>query len=277
MCKSWPPPPSLQHACVSVFSSELEPRCGICQSQARLPVTSAAVQCSSRGGRMYNTWGRLQLMHLSCSRGGRKRSQTSELAVSDTSQDNVSPMFASLILHFDRTFHFTPWLQRGVSVKWWCCGAAQALYKFSRLLFSLKLFVLSSKRSADRFCCLNQLASGIHLIQWHFVDSSFTPVWTKILTGGRLHWNKRKYHTTANVFHWIWDQMHSISLLLPRLCQDNMTSLKHFGLTRSRYWKLIPDLKNRSLTKPSRLKVNKYLAAGLVWNKVEFKKSVEAT
>lgn len=52
---------------------------------------------------MYNAQGHLQLMHVCCNPGVSKRSQTSNLPVSNTSQYNVSLVIASLILRSCQT------------------------------------------------------------------------------------------------------------------------------------------------------------------------------
>ncbi len=113
------------------------------------------------GANMYNARECLKVMHLSCSQNGRKYSQTSHVTISDTWQDNVLSMFASLILHFNQTYHFSLCLQRGVNMGWWCCGAVQALYKlFGLPLKALKnIFYLTRKKQVtkigDHFCCFH--------------------------------------------------------------------------------------------------------------------------
>lgn len=200
---------------------------------------------------MYNARGCLQLMHLRCSRGGRQRSQASHLPAPDTSQGSVLSTFASLILHFSQTYHFSPCLQRGVSVRGRWRGAAQALYKLFRLRFSLVIFILSNKWEKKwrlEIICV----WGINLIQWHFVDTSLSLTWLKILTKGSLRWKQVDlfYHSRRKVLHT--EQIPSPPSSLS-IQHNHVWSV--FSLIRSRAWKFILDLRKSSLMQQSQLEV----------------------
>ncbi len=118
MRKSWPPLQCV-HVCISISLWTRAKMWDLPEPS----VFASHLHCStSAAANMYNARGRLQLMHSRCSQGEEKRSQTSHLPVPDTSQDNMSSTFASLILHFSQTYHFSPCLDVWV---WGDGGAVQ--------------------------------------------------------------------------------------------------------------------------------------------------------
>lgn len=177
-----------------MFSSELEPSCGILLEPSTFAShlrCSTQVQQPGRKLNMYNARGRLQLMHLSCSQGGVKT--LSDLS-SPCNRHFTGQRVARVCFPdwpFQPNVSFLTFGEVGV---WGDGGVAQALYKSFRLLFSLKIFILLNKsggntsESGDNFCCFHcEPASRINLIQWHFVDSSLRLTWVEISTKERLH------------------------------------------------------------------------------------------
>lgn len=148
-CVKVDPPTTLYSLCVRI-STFLWTRAKMWDLSE--PCTFAShVRCSTSAAageeaNMYNARGRLQLMHLSCSQGGAKTlSELSSFCIPHLARQHVAHVCSPDSPSQPNVYHFSLCLQRGVSVRWRWCAAAQALHKLFRCLLCLKIFILLNK------------------------------------------------------------------------------------------------------------------------------------